>query len=167
MKAQLLNNQFDHDTGYIITGDMNIKFVSNVSRLDKASFDYFNLFVQFNFKFLVDKPTRVYSNASSIIDHTWSNLEKPVQSFVINEPVSDHSMTLSVFEIKPASAFFSKKFRDFSRKNIDRYLSKKAEIFSTLRPSGEFDVNDVINKLYDKFPKKSFKIFSNKNQTRN
>ena len=159
LQANLLNDQFDHAIGYIITGDMNINFTEDVSRLDKASFDYFNYFVQFNFKFLIDKPTRVSNYKSSIIDHTWSNFDKAVQSFVINEPVSDHSMTLSVFEIKPASILFTKNFRDFSKKNIDKYLSKKAGIFETLKPSGEFDVNNVIDKLYDKFPKNVNKYF--------
>ena len=110
------------------------------------------MFIEYNFDFLIDKPTRITGNVSSTIDHMWSNLKKSVQAFVINSPISDHLLSLASFEIKPASAFILKKFRDISDSNIQKYITAKKEIFNSMKPRDNFDTDILINKILEVFP---------------
>ena len=160
LEQNLLNDNFDNNTKVIITGDMNIKYLDNTNLYDRLSFNYFTLFLEFGFKFLISKPTRFDVNGQcTVIDHTWSNLGNEIMSCVINSPVSDHLPTFSQFEIIPASEFTLKRNRDFSQKNIDKYVNDKTQIFSQFRPVNPIDINSTIDKIMTHFPKAINKYF--------
>ena len=68
---------------------------------------------------LIDKPTRVTNTSSTLIDHIWTNISLPIQSFVLNYDLTDH-FPISVF--KPLSSHVNNKleisFCDYSERNI-------------------------------------------------
>lgn len=79
------------DLEQIILGDFNIDYKSTNNQLCKT---YKNILNIFNFKQLIEEPTRVTLSSSTVIDHIICNNEERIsQSGVIPTGISDHFIT--------------------------------------------------------------------------
>ena len=76
-----------------------------------------------NFRQLISFPT-FYSHQSnpSTLDHTWTNLDVKTRSYVFKSPLSDHNPTITFFDINRGKDKLNVWFRDFSLKNILKFV---------------------------------------------
>ena len=85
--SQLFNSSFSASDKYIVCGDMNIRYSPSSIAHNQRALDYFTLFMEYDFQFLVDKSTRVDKNRQvSIIDHIWSNMKVNYSTAVLCSP---------------------------------------------------------------------------------
>ena len=70
---------------------------------------------------LIDKPTRVTSTSSTLIDHIWTNITLPTQSCVINSDLTDHFPIAAFFPINPINKNIELSFRDYSTSNVNAF----------------------------------------------
>ena len=100
-------------------GDFNINYLHPTSELQQEVID--TLITQ-NFINTVSLPTYYSYNASpSLLDHTWTNINKTFTSFVFRDIIADHLPTLTIFDTPTDTCTISKRkisFRDFSLNNI-------------------------------------------------
>ena len=146
LRSELFNSKFSHTSKYIILGDMNINYLNDEFPSHIPTMDYFNLFIEFNFKFLINKFTRIVDhNEPSTIDHVWSNVDTQHQGFIVGAPISDHLPSVTLLEVKQAKDFRIEKFRDFSKRNIARFLKDKAKIFRDIYDRNASSKSNILN----------------------
>ena len=86
------------DKKVIFSGDLNINILKILN--DEVPADLYNTFVSYGFYPTITRPTRINSKNirnSSLIDHTWTNFNNHIDSFIILCEISDHFPTLSIF----------------------------------------------------------------------
>ena len=152
----------------IITGDMNLNLDKIDTRPNVRS--YYDLFSSYGYINTISLPTYVsssYDDAISCIDHLWTNIDHVKESFVITPPFSDHHAICTYFNLKCEHTLININFRDYSRRNIDRFENNSPLEFSEFTPGEDVEsmsknITQFLKKLQDKyFPKKNKKI-SNK-----
>ena len=85
------------DCETIVLGDMNICFTHKSSQLFKM---YNNVLQLFNFEQIIDTPTRISCNSSTVIDHILSNVKENIlQCGTISVGISDHLLTFCTRKI--------------------------------------------------------------------
>ena len=113
------------DCDFVVLGDFNICLIKNKSKLCSG---YKQLLNFFGCKQLIEKPTRITENSSSLLDHIFTNnLDKIYQSGVLSVDISDHLLTFC------------------SRKIIRGQIGKHKTI--KIRSLKNYSVHDFLNKL--------------------
>ena len=76
------------DCDLVVLGDFNVCLIKNKGKLGKSYRQFLNFF---SCKQLIEEPTRITENSSSLLDHIFTNnVNKIYQSGVLNVGLSDH-----------------------------------------------------------------------------
>ena len=152
----------------IITGDMNLNIEKINDRPNVRS--YYDLFNSYGYSNTISLPTYFsssYDDVTSCIDHLWTNISQIKESFVITPPFSDHHAICTYFDINYERALVNINFRDYSKRNIEKFENNSSLEFSEFTPGEDVetmskDIISFLKKLQEKyFPIKNKQI-SNK-----
>ena len=80
-------------------GDFNIDITEAMLTTNSIVNDFHNLFLSYHFYNLVNKPTRVTENKSSIIDNIYTNVSKTLVNGIFKTDFSDHYSIFCVTEL--------------------------------------------------------------------
>jgi len=135
---------------YYICGDFNI----NLLKYNIAAniTDYMNSVVSMGCNMLVDKPTRITSNAATCLDHVYSNITcNLVDNYVVTADISDHFGTFSkINELSVDETHHDIYYRK-STLNEKEWNGFKTELNDTLQqfPTNPetSNVNEMANKI--------------------
>ena len=123
-----LNNILDIISGEskisISMGDNNLNLLNMSNNINVNNL--VNLFHSYNYFDLINKPTRVTSNSTTLIDHIWSNnYANSVLNGILYTNIADHFPVFSIFNLnvnKPQnSQYIYYKVRELSRTNIENF----------------------------------------------
>ncbi len=118
-----------------------------------------NLMSEDGFKLYIDEPTHcshVTGMPNSIIDLAWCNFHSDCTGVVLDYPLTDHLPIVFGFKIGIKNPKITKRFRDFSNDNVQKFDSDWPDLFS-----GYQCVTDNVNRevvCFDKW----FKTIVNK-----
>ena len=133
----------------IVTGDFNINMLS----LDNRKQNFLHMTECYGLRQLINRPTRVTSTTSSLIDHIYTNISSyNIQSGCINVEIADHFPVYAIFE-KFKSPASNKKYvtcRNFLHYSVqsfsDELMSEQwLDVYEC------FDANDAYNAFYKRF----------------
>lgn len=116
--------KFQPNDKHLLIGDFNINLFNPDS--DAAIENFYSLMFNNNLLPIINKPTRVTPQSSTLIDHIWTNISFPSNSYVFQWQISDHFPIATVF---PATALKEKvkvTFRDYSHPNIQSFTNHMA-----------------------------------------
>ena len=117
----------------VLAGDFNL----NTLEESASTSEYMELMTSYGFVNAVSLPTFVSSSTfeeSSCIDHIWYNMNDAAKGFVIEPNLSDHYAVSCVFSQTIETNIIIQKFRDFSSRNVEAFLSNADSVFSDLNP---------------------------------
>ena len=119
--TQTLNDLTKHKKDYIICGSFNIDLLKSPS--STSINEYINSVFSEGCYCAVDKPTRITSHSSTLIDHLYSNiLNKTLTSNILQYEISDHlPLTCSVF-LKPDRNNNVQTYRCTTNFNCDNFV---------------------------------------------
>ena len=153
----------------LVFGDFNINTLKgndlNVQR-------YLNLFTSYGLQNEITIPTYVCPSdfsEKSCIDHIWHNQTIQCNSFIIEPAIADHYGALSVFKTQMSKKPIKLNFRDFSRRNVDKFLDNIQAEFANLCTKNDPNeyaayLSEFLLKLLNKyFPKKTKTISFKRN----
>ena len=107
----------------IIAGDVNVCELRDRSLPSYREFEIF--LISKNFSQLIKFPTFLSYNLNpSILDHLWSNMDIPSQTFVFKAPIADHIPSITLFEIETKRPLIKQRFRDLSQRKKDNFNDK-------------------------------------------
>ena len=89
--------------------------------------NYIVVFYQYSSVNEINSPTYISpsdGNATSLLDHTWRNLNSPRGSYVGFPALSDHQAMCVVFRVEHDSPPKSIRFREYTEANVERFFSK-------------------------------------------
>jgi len=136
----------DENKNCIIFGDFNIDLVNKTTSVQ----EYINNVELHNFQQLIEKPTRVFKNSSTLIDHIYfkSDDKDSYHYDVIDNSFSDHSSIL--FSLKTAHVHLNNRqfIRLFSQKNLNQFTNSLEKFTFDIKDSQIGDQNDIIWKNY-------------------
>ena len=131
----------------ICVGDFNIDVLDLENR--PYSRDFVNTFSSYGFTNEINKKSYVSpitDSEVSCLDHVWNNFGIERTSYVIKHKLSDHYGVATIFKNHVDNIPIKIKFRDFSVGNIQSYMSKIEDEFSSFS-SSFYDANDYTNYL--------------------
>ena len=100
----------------VLMGDLNYDLLDEQNKNVNSCVD---TFFEFGMYPLINVPTRITDEKSSVLDHFWSNItDKPVKSAVIVEQISDHLPIFLNIGLKTDKEKTKTTKRSFSEKNI-------------------------------------------------
>ena len=115
----------------ILTSDINACPERNSQ--NRKFLDLKNFLTCRNFTQLITYPTfHSHLNNPSILDHTWTNMNVKTCSFVFKSPLSDHNPTITFFDIHSGKDKVKLWFRDFSQKQVKKFLNSINHLFPKL-----------------------------------
>ena len=115
----------------IFVGDFNLDLFQN----DNIQIDRFSNFMRsLNCFFYITEATRdpPDSQSCTLIDHLWSNIVVPSESYVVECMITDHFPIATLFstpEIQNNNDIFIVKFRDFSAVNQEKMFFDAADLY--------------------------------------
>ena len=138
----------------IILGDFNVDIGT---RLIGESSVFMNNFVSFNYKSLIDIPTRVSDISQTCIDHIYSNFPEYFLSGVVNTDVTDHfPIFCSVLPRSIKNDAIRISFRDHSSMNLNNFEAELAlelgyfHLYESLDVNSQFYILDnILNRVYN------------------
>ena len=108
----------------VILGDFNIN-LHNFSN-DAPINEFVDSMQSYNLSQCISEITRYNNNVnainSSIIDHIWTNLNRPFTTYVLECGISDHYPIIIHSEFVNTSNLTHVTFRDYSQPNLERFL---------------------------------------------
>ena len=125
-------NQINHKC--ILMGDLNLNLLNELNCMDVHNLT--NRFRQFSFIPMIIKPTRVFNNSATLIDHIWINFNQmSYTSSIVFTDISDHFPTI----------FYCDSRIDDSKRTIS--YRKSGEYFDNLFSERlhNFDFDTVLN----------------------
>lgn len=157
-----------HKKNVIIMGDFNVRFDSdNYEKLDLCS-----LIDSFNFKHLINEPTRIVYGSQSCIDNVFVNFEVS-ECKIIHSGISDHTaQVVTVCTNAPNQKVIFR--RIFSNVNIDQFLERLRGVhWGSIYEYDNTQVDNQWNKFTEifsrifnvSFPYKKIKLNPIKDQT--
>ena len=123
-ELNLILNELMKECKYIyIMGDFNINLLKSRENTSCSLIDLFHSFGIFN---LINKPTRISKNTSTLIDHIWSNcFDRVKKNGIIFSHITDHFPIFSLFDIKSSNSDSNSDkeyyFRNFSDENLTNF----------------------------------------------
>jgi len=136
----------DENKNCIVFGDFNIDLMNKTTIIN----EFLNNVEFRNFRQLIDKPTRVFKNSSTLIDHIYfkSNNQESYMYDVISNSFSDHSSVL--FSLKKTHVHLNKRqfFRLFSQNNLNKFSNCLKECTLNITDSQTSDQNDILWKNF-------------------
>jgi len=136
----------DVNKNCIILGDFNIDLLNKTPAIQ----EFINNVEFRNFRQLIDKPTRVFKNSSTLIDHIYlkSDNQDSYLYDVISNSFSDHSSVL--FSLKKTNVHLNKRqfIRLFSQKNLNQFSNSLKECTFDVKSSQTCDENNTLWKNY-------------------
>lgn len=108
-KIELILNHLKPSDNTLIIGDLNVNLLDNNSNNSK---DFQNLLFSHCYSPLINLPTRITSNTSSLIDNIFTNLHQYCESGIIVSDFSDHFPVYAIIE-------------NFKTVSIDDQISKR------------------------------------------
>ena len=138
--SQAFDEAFQPNTKLIFIGDFNLNlFHSDDPQINS----YINFMHSMSLIPLITLPTRdpPGSNNCSLIDHIWTNISPPTNSFVFDCCITDHFPIATVFQLVTDQKLIHFKFRDFSKSNVDRFLNEAETIARSFIHNNFEDLN--------------------------
>ena len=123
--------KFKAGQNYAVLGDININY--NKIKDSPTIANYANHINRVGCVQLIDKPTRITANSSSIIDHIYTNsaLVNGITPTIISEDISDHTPICAEVKCKySVKASSHPLVRRLSRKSIELFLKNLGNILS-------------------------------------
>ena len=116
---QTLHEQNKH---VFLMGDFNIDITEAMLSTNRTVNDFHNLFLSYHFYNLINKPTRVSENKSSIIDNIYTNVSKTLVNGIFKTDFSDHYSIFCVTDlVKPLKKNKTIIKREFNAHNIRKF----------------------------------------------
>ena len=116
---QTLHEQNKH---VFLMGDFNIDITEAMLTTNRIVNDFHNLFLSYHFYNLINKPTRVTENKSSIIDNIYTNVSKTLVNGIFKTDFSDHYSIFCVTDLtKPLAKNKTVIKREFNANNIRQF----------------------------------------------
>ena len=116
---QTLHEQNKH---VFLMGDFNIDITEAMLTTNRIVNDFHNLFLSYHFYNLINKPTRVTENTSSIIDNIYTNASKTLVNGIFKTDFSDHYSIFCVTDLtKPLVKNKTVIKREFNANNIRKF----------------------------------------------
>ena len=116
---QTLHEQNKH---VFLMGDFNIDITEAMLTTNRIVNDFHNLFLSYHFYNLINKPTRVTENKSSIIDNIYTNVSKTLVNGIFKTDFSDHYSIFCVTDLtKPLAKNKTVIKREFNANNIRKF----------------------------------------------
>ena len=141
----------NYDKCYIL-GDFNLDLLKYET--DNHVRSYVDLSMEFSYRPLINKPTRITSHSATLLDHIWSNnLSETLNSGILMNDCSDHFAPFcSVQEISNSSSNNenSIKYRDWKPIDSDeffQYISNELEHFNSLQLDSTSDIDSSLLQL--------------------
>ena len=110
----------------LLAGDFNVNLLKENPSL--AERDFNNLLSEFNLYQLIQFPTRVTPESSSLIDHIWTTISPISFSSVTDYPISDHYPICALFPLSAENEPKLITFRTCSENAIDKFTEKFNEL---------------------------------------
>lgn len=154
-----LENKFDRycSRNFLFFGDTN---VNTLDRNNTSVASYENLFESYGLINEISVPTYINPSTyedSSCLDHILHNLKLISSSYCLKPNLSDHYAVIVVFDFEIKTKPIDIKFRDYSQRNVNRYLNNVEREFSMFSPNTisvqqhALSVLDFLKKLMDKY----------------
>jgi hypothetical protein len=129
--ANMLDNSYFLNVMSVLLGDWNMDYNSSLSIHRK----FYDNLASKEYKILITLPT--YINPSnlkptSILDQFAVKTSIASESTIIDFKLTDHLPIACFLNFEPPQTFHDIKFRNFSAKQIDNFIIKSNEIFSTM-----------------------------------
>ena len=144
---QTLHEQNKH---VFLMGDFNIDITEAMLTTNRIVNDFHNLFLSYHFYNLINKPTRVTENKSSIIDNIYTNASKTLVNGIFKTDFSDH---YSIFCVTDLTKLLAKNKtvikREFNANNIRKFN----ETLNQTDWGPVYNLEDI-NESYSYFQKK-------------
>jgi hypothetical protein len=115
----------------ITAGDFNMDLLR--FDLSPGVMQFCNLFLSLGLKLIVTEPTHWQAASCfkrGLLDHTWTNMNGRIQSFVIDVQLSDHLPVASFFDVYVHDDIKFKIFRNITQKCIDNLFANKRDLFA-------------------------------------
>ena len=142
---QLLQNSGDEET--IVIGDLNCDV--NAKHPNKETQKLMTTCEEYNFKQLIEKPTRISEKTATTIDHIWTRKTNLITKTGTCEGLSDHCGIYAFIETNLGKQEQEEiTFRDFRMFNEDKYKSDIQEYIKLSDFQKHMDNKDV-NKAFD------------------
>ena len=118
----------------VLLGDFNINIINDS---DSQVQNYSNVFLRYHFVNEINVPT--YNSPithvdTSCIDHIWHNLDYVRKSYVVKPNLSDHYAVCACFSKNIDREPVKIRFRDFSARSVENFISNLDGEFSTFSP---------------------------------
>ena len=143
-----INQLFEsNNSKMVLLGDFNVNVLDTNSQMVHR---YENLFLSYGFQNEINLSTYVSPSTmsdGSCLDHIWHNMSMDRVSYVLKPNLADHYAVAVLFEAEIARKPISMKFRDFSLRNIERYLSNIETEFYHFTFNDDADVNKFSESL--------------------
>ena len=142
----LILNTISSNINCIIMGDFNVDlFRSSIHNSDMFK----NMFLSYNFRQLIDIPTRSTQTSNTCIDHIYINFCNNTDSGVLDIPISDHLPIVCSVEMNISSNNNTHKtyFRDHSSHNISMFEVEATHLLESFNDYHNLDVNLQFNIL--------------------
>ena len=142
-------------SNFFILGNFNLDLlkVDNNNSIRK----YVNDLISCSCKCVIDKPTRIYKNSTTLLDHIHTNEPSLVtQSGIAYSDVSDHLSTFVMINLtsswhkKRDDMFFKRDGKRFKR---EHFLEDLKEEFSTFKVKESFSINGQFDDFTDRLAK--------------
>ena len=137
----------------LIAGDLNIDMLKANKRANIANFS--EILLAHNFVNFINKPTHIDSFTgipTSCLDHFWSNALFDNTSFTFKDPFTDHMPCAIVFNEYTNHPVVKLEFRDFSRNNIEKFLTEITNYIDELELSRD-DANTAVTQFVEHIKK--------------
>ena len=112
-----------------ILGDFNVNTLNELTGLSLDSQTFINLFSAHYYRKLIDVPTRVVENSSTLLDNVYTNCSINESSGVIKTDITDHYSSFTVRDhLEPIKDSKHRDLRNFSIKNIFRFKKSLKQV---------------------------------------
>ena len=140
----------------LLFGDFNLNTLkqnnSNVQR-------YINSFCSYGLQNEITIPTYVCPSdlsEKSCLDHIWHNLSAQSNGFIVEPGIADHYGALCIFQTQIGKKPIKINFRDFSRRNVNKYLENIQSEFVNFHIKNEPNefatyISEFLLKLLNKY----------------
>ena len=113
--------QKENNYAYIL-GDFNVNTLNELTGLSLDNQTFINLFSAHYYRKLIEVPTRVVENSSTLLDNVYTNCPIKESSSVLKTEVTDHYSIFSVRDhLEPIKDTKHREVRNFSIKNIFKF----------------------------------------------
>ena len=140
----LFLNKLKRNNKYLILGDFNLDlFDMECIHIQ----DFKNAMRSKNLMPHITDATRVTDTSATLIDHIWSNLTVPNNSFVIEEKVTDHypiAIVFPKFEIDDNKIKIE--FRNFSVRNLDNFHHNTVDLQNKINDINTDNIDEAMLK---------------------